>query len=128
METQLQGVVPPLPGLTAARTVNGVFLETLSLPSSVAETDPKLSHGSTQGTALQETEEDEEGLPKEPEFCSPSSFCSVSTFFAAFPPLPQKLSSLQNNFVIFLTLRSWVLIALFYAFLVVPKCSPCKKQ
>ena len=59
VETQLQGVVPPLPGPAAARTINRVFWDTPSLPSSVAGTDANLSLGSTQVTALQEAEEGE---------------------------------------------------------------------
>ncbi|KAM6091796.1 uncharacterized protein LJ206_005110 isoform 1-T1 [Theristicus caerulescens] len=50
-------VVPPLPGPAAERTINWVFWDSLSLPSSVAGTDPNLSLGSTQVKALQETEE-----------------------------------------------------------------------
>lgn len=43
---------------------------------------------------------------------------ALRAFFTAFPPLPQKLSTLENNLVIFLTLRNLGLIALFYGFLV----------
>lgn len=80
VETQLQGMVPPLPGLASARSTNWVFWDIAPLPSSVAGTDPNLSLGSTQVTALQETEEGESGLLKEPLFFTPLSFCTMYTF------------------------------------------------
>lgn len=62
----------------------------------------------------------EYGLPKEPLFSSPSSFCSMSTFCSIF--------SFQVLKTVLSLLKSWVLIALFYGFLAVPKCSSCKKN
>lgn len=110
--TQLWGVIPPLSGPATARIVNWVFWDTTPLLSSVSGADTNLYLGSTQVTALKETGKVSRGCQRSL-YSLVLCLFTLRTFFAAFPPLSQKLSTLESNFVIFLALRNLGLIALF---------------
>lgn len=108
---------PPISGPAAAWMVNWVFWGNTPLLSSVSGTDKNLSLSSTHVTALKEIGKISRG-------CQRSLYSLVLclfvlwAFFTALPQLPQKLSTHENNLVIFLTSRNLGSIALFYSFLV----------
>lgn len=108
---------PPPSSPATAWIVNWVFWDNTPLLSSVSGTDKNLSLGSTHVTVLKEIGKISRGCQRSlysPVLC----LFALWAFFTAFPQLPQKLSTLENNLVIFLTSRNLGLIALFYGFLV----------